>query len=347
MDDQYGLATSWINTLSSFGSIVIVYHRDPDGVCSAVIMSKLLERTGKTNIRFISSDAPSHEMEDELLRKLMKDKPAYIIFLDLAIDQLSNMVQIMKERSGAKIMIIDHHQLSIDLNPTITHINPRLKNRDVYLPASYLTYKIAEKMLKAKDLDWVAVIGIVGDHAFSDCKEFLEKFTERERIENLRKSDLGLLASVIELTRPEEKIEEFVKLLSKYDSYRKLIKENKSLFDEYWEIKKQIDQLVDDFENKAEFFKDAGVAIYEIDSERPLQSMVSGLVSERFPVTTIIVGRESGGKYRCSVRNQMGVDVSTLVKKATIGIIGGSGGGHPQAAGAKIPKNDWQRFKNN
>ena len=48
-------------------------------------------------------------------------------------------------------------------------------------------------------------------------------------------------------------------------------------------------------------------------------------------------------EMKCSIR---GKDVLTLLQKSLVGI-NGSGGGHPDACGAVIKEEDWERFLEN
>ena len=73
-------------------------------------------------------------------------------------------------------------------------------------------------------------------------------------------------------------------------------------------------------------------------------SELAGELLHLNPKTVVIVAREKSGAMKCSLRARTNIRES--LKKALIGI-DGYGGGHENACGANIPKEDWDRFLTN
>ncbi len=112
------------------------------------------------------------------------------------------------------------------------------------------------------------------------------------------------------------------------------------------EIQIIINRLVQNFEKDAEFQKSANLAMYKINTDKKIESVVASIISDKFPRMTVVVCRESGDRIGCSLRNQKSADVGSLAKASIAGLKDAKGGGHPQAAAASLQKKDWAAFKN-
>jgi len=133
--------------------IYVVSHFDTDGISSAAIMTKALQRLDKTfSIKIQKS------LEPQFIRDLPKNK--IILFLDLASGSLHHI----KEAGLKEVFIIDHHELSsTEIPEEITIINPQLTNKQL-ISASGLVYLTCKEINeKNKDLAKLAVLGMVGD----------------------------------------------------------------------------------------------------------------------------------------------------------------------------------------
>ncbi len=133
--------------------ITIISHYDTDGICSAAIMAKALERLDKNfSVKIIK------QLEKEIIKNLPKDR--ILIFLDLGSGNLEHINKLKNI-----IYIIDHHE--IEENPNLAEnikiINPHLYNKE-NLCGACLTYLFAKEISNEnKDLANLAVIGMVGD----------------------------------------------------------------------------------------------------------------------------------------------------------------------------------------
>ena len=68
---------------------------------------------------------------------------------------------------------------------------------------------------------------------------------------------------------------------------------------------------------------------------------IANELSAVYPKKVIIIAREKSGSMKCSIRAQF--PIARALEKALVGIEG-YGGGHPNACGAVIKKEDWDRF---
>jgi len=135
----------------SKGRIVrIISHHDTDGITSASIFAKALERL---NIPFTVKIIK--QLDEEIINSLNKND--LIIFLDLGSSSLLNLGKLNE------IFVIDHHEITSEIPINITLINPHVFHEED-ISASGLTYLFVKKINEQnKDLANLAVIGMVGD----------------------------------------------------------------------------------------------------------------------------------------------------------------------------------------
>ncbi|MBU3913251.1 MAG: DHH family phosphoesterase [Nanoarchaeota archaeon] len=134
--------------------VLIISHHDTDGITSASIMARALERKDISfSIKIVK------QLEPEFIETLPKDK--MIVFLDLASSLLTNL------KDFPDIFIIDHHEILIshsEIPKNIRLINPHIFNEEA-IAASGLAYLFAKALSpENNDLATLAVIGMVGDN---------------------------------------------------------------------------------------------------------------------------------------------------------------------------------------
>jgi single-stranded-DNA-specific exonuclease len=128
--------------------ISVISHFDTDGITSAAIFSKALERKKiKFSLQIIKG------LEPKFIETLPKEN--LIIFLDLA----SNSLQYIKQET----IIIDHHEISASIPDNILMVNPMNENHENLCTAA-LCYLFAKTLSPENtDLATLAVLGMVGD----------------------------------------------------------------------------------------------------------------------------------------------------------------------------------------
>src|SRR3989344_4006358 len=131
----------------------LVSHYDTDGITSAVIFIKTLERMYKQfSLKIIK------QLSDEEILALPKNKT--IILLDLGSGSLEKLSRLDNE-----IFIIDHHEIDKGkIRGDITLINPHILEEYENLCCAELTYLISKAISEGnKDLAYLSIIGMVGD----------------------------------------------------------------------------------------------------------------------------------------------------------------------------------------
>ncbi|NOX71927.1 MAG: DHH family phosphoesterase [Candidatus Micrarchaeota archaeon] len=323
---------------SSDGKKVLVYHRDADGVTSAAQLMKFF--SGFTTI---CREGPI--IDDKFIRQLSDINPESITFVDIPADQHYEKLQHLLHRiEGVKISVIDHHPFERDLNELgMVHINNMLLDeyKNMYMPASCIIWKMLSAMgFESERYSWIAGIGVIGDYGTKDCPDVIESV--RRKDPKLVEGDI--MAST--LSKGAEMISASITVKGVWGagySLRKIVASG-SFYDfisdnklSRWHemLSKEIKRITEDFEKNGKKDDGKGSVIYEIKSDFSISSVISSLISEKYPNMVVIIYKKWDNMYKVSLRCQDGhVDVGSLAKAASAGI--GSGGGHRKAAGALV-----------
>ena len=132
-------------------NIRIISHFDTDGITSAAIMAKTLQRLDKTFSLSIVK-----QLEEDMIYGLPENE--IILLLDLGSSSLEYFGKIKN-----KIFIIDHHEITSKTSENTRIINPHLTGGEEISGAG-LTYLFSKSISSQnKDLANLAIIGMVGD----------------------------------------------------------------------------------------------------------------------------------------------------------------------------------------
>lgn len=151
MFESLNKAIAQLDSASKEKEIKIISHFDTDGICSAAIFSRALQRWHKSfSLQIIKG------LEEEFINSLSEDK--ILVFLDLASNSLSHLA-----KKKTQIFIFDHHEITQSVPSNITIVNPHIKKSE-NICSSAICYLFAKTLSKQNsDLATLAVIGMVGD----------------------------------------------------------------------------------------------------------------------------------------------------------------------------------------
>ncbi|MBN2053061.1 DHH family phosphoesterase [Candidatus Woesearchaeota archaeon] len=139
-------------------TIKLISNLDADGITSAAIMIRVLER-----LNLAYSLTILHQLKDEGAKQLSDEDYEHYIFCDLGSGQLRSL---NKYFQGKKILILDHHEIQGDPGDNIVHINPHDFgfNGSSDISAAGVCFLFAKSISKEnEDLAYLAVIGAIGD----------------------------------------------------------------------------------------------------------------------------------------------------------------------------------------
>jgi len=308
--------------------ILLLYHVDVDGICSAALALTGLKKLGvNVNKRLYSSSMlmfPSN-LKSEV------EKADKIILVDVPTENTKHLPE------KKKILIFDHHPASNINSKNIVLINPRLENKTIYQPTSYTLYKFFSQFFDMEKYEWIAAMGTVGDFGYKDCKDLLKKHITKKP-KDLKETRLSKAADRLNSFINYAGVDSALKFLLTLNSIDEL------------EKNKNLESIHRDFENEmnkaeTEFFKNAevhGRLIFGVieSKHRRMGSSLSTVISNENPKKIIVLLVKKDGSYNANARNQAGeVDVGKLMKKCC----DIEGGGHKQAGGGNVK--DLEKFK--
>ena len=326
--------------------IAVVYHPDADGFTSAFIVSKAIERLRGKKPELIFCQERSHvEITEKTVKKLKKAKVGCIITVDLCVDQEPKNVK--KVEKFAFLLVIDHHKMYKDLNSKKTFFIKAGKVSKIdgsRYPASKLSYDLFSQIVNLSDISWVSAVGIMGDNALRQWESFVEKSAR----------DAGVsIETLIKVKRVIDGVEAlngkgFKALMKEFEKAKTPKDILKAKISKYSKLlQEKLDGLIEKAEKNAEFYPEIELMLFEFSGKFNIKSALINELSRRCKNMTIIViedlGKETLG---ISARRQdFKVKMNELLEKATKGMKGSNGGGHIPAAGGRIRRKDFWKFK--
>lgn len=332
-------------------SFLIIFDTDGDGIGSAAIFSKAIERTFGVLPKAMHKENGLSFISDETLERVLGKYDAVII-LDITASERPEHVKEMARYS--KVLIVDHHQTKNDMNcENIVQINPDIiksKTASHRYCTSKLSYDICANFCDVDDLSWLAAIGIANDMAMKSWQAFLRKVYRKHGInsEKLIEANNIITSSYQFSKKPGNLIgyKACMEASGPEDILKARTSNAKKLWRFYSIIEGEIRKNVESWRKNACVFEDKKLLILEIKTRFSISSAVSTLLSLSMPHHTIIVARKMGRTVSVSFRRQdKKVNCSQLAKKVASMFHNASGGGHVPAAGMKLMTKDWEKAK--
>jgi single-stranded DNA-specific DHH superfamily exonuclease len=334
-------AVAFIRNIKPKEKIAVIHDDDCDGICSGDIIAILVKRF-LANVRLLSTEW-NESLTNDTVVKIKKKKPSKVIILDCP----EIPTNVLDSLENSDILIVDHHKL--EKYTGVTYCNPRKFDNDVYIPTSYLAYKIFEKFFNTRDILWVAAAGTLGDMGLKDCAEIFTKLkiVYPELIGNAEINgalfENSLLGTITKIISSASAVKgrfgaEFISTsLTKVRNYREFLNMKKPL-KWYNELEKEFDRCLKDFEiNKKVVGR---VVFYELKSKLRIKSILATSLARYHSNKIIAIGQEYDGQFGVSLRKgeNISTDLADLVKNLIKGIPKANGGGHPAAAAGSMPK---------
>ena len=299
---------------------IIFTHGDTDGLCCGALA---LAANGDSPLYFTN---PVSVLTD------IDEAKGYdrVIIMDMAInlpkaEALKEKIDALAKRSD--VIYIDHHPLPPGFKaPWLTH--------DIMACGSEITFRYFEEMLQP-DMSRVAIYGAIGD--YRDMTPFTQ-----ELIMNWDKRSLyyqaGTLSQGIEVGRRDYDFKrEIVRLLAKniLPSEIPSLAKNALIASKHEdEMRLRIQKDVKHLENLAYVINSNGCI-----SKAAIYARVYGKV----PVGISAEYRDHRDAYDFSARAVGNIDLNVIIGHAAAKY-GGTGGGHPQASGGRIPAKSFYDF---
>ena len=305
---------------------IILTHSDCDGICAGAIA---LSRFPEAKIFFTK---PVSFYDD-----LNSQDAERIIITDIAIPRrdITDVVKLLEEKAKkGEILYFDHHSLPEDVMKRLEGMLDVYVNQNA--SASELIYRYFQKEIPRERV-WIAIYGAIGD--YSEHTEFVE-----ERIRNWDARALYFEASALVMGIKNEKFDD-------YDSKRAIARTlaeggNPSDVPGLVEAaKKAVNEEFDLYELVKKSAKSVGDVGFVKDIAFFGFRGPSALFASTVTKTRVGLAVHTRKNYLdITMRSRdYSIPLNRLAEDAAEAV-GGSGGGHPQASGARIPLDRFDEF---
>lgn len=322
---------------------IFYFDNDCDGLCSYVLLRKFIGRGYGVAIKSYPA------LDASYARKAQELKADYVFVLDKPVisegfgEEIAGM--------GLPFIWIDHHDEKDNLSAKFDNVhayNPARNNgKDKSTePVAYLSYQIAGR----KEDMWVSMIGCIADCFMPDfADEFAKRYPEYwgKKVEKpfdvLYTTEIGNIALGLNFGLKDSPsnivyLQNFlIECKNPSDVFSEVVG-NKNFRKKHSEIKKRYDSLME----KAQKNTSGKLIFFEYGGETSMSSDLSNALSYFYSGKYIAVAYRKAGVYNVSMRGKgikkILLDVLKEFKDAT-------GGGHEDAVGAVVKKDDLDKFK--
>ena len=318
-------AKDFLDNISSKDKVAIIFHNDQDGFVAGILLANWCEEKGAkiTPIPFAITDDPN-----KAIKEIGNSNKVLIADLGPTI-----AIKILEKTRNKQVFYTDHHII------------------DIEIPEEVLEYRTPESLTSSKAVykltggdECMMILSEFADAGWKveENKKAIDKFLKENKLtldDFFKKYEYKFertttyfhkdLKKGFEVLRKLESLEDFNKL-NEYDSA----------------VGKEISKFVKDFESREELI--GKIHFYYFEPNYPIKSAIINEISYSNPNKTYLFAVPSEEEVTLSARNQTRKEnMVELLKKATEGIEGANVGGHIPAAGAKIPKKDLERVREN
>ena len=322
--------------LDSCNNPLFFFDDDQDGLCSFL----LFYRYKKEGHGIVVKTSP--KIENLVLSKIMEYNPDKVFILDVAATDCEFL-----EKVNIPVVWVDHHGQSKIENAH--YYNPRISKAKDNHPTSFMCYNVVRQDL------WIAALGAVSDWFIPKyLNEFMKEYPGL--IESFSKnpgdiiynSKLGKLIRVFSfiLKGRHTDVMKSVKILTRIKSPHEILEqktpEGKYIYKRYEEVNEVYEPILKDALNTIEKSKEK-LAVYAYkDDKSAFTSDISNEAIYRFPDKIVLIAREKNDEMKCSMRSSK-INLIPVIEKALVGL-NGFGGGHENACGLNIKKDDFEEF---
>jgi len=324
---------------------IFYYDNDADGLCSFLLLRRYLGRGKGVVVRSFP------DLNKDYARKAQQLGSDYVFILDKPVigkdfvEEISGM--------GLPIVWIDHHETKQGRElekefDNFTVYNPTLntgKDKSEE-PVTYLCHKIADRK---EDL-WIALIGCIADHFLPDfADEFAERYREfwnadvKEPFDAYYRAEIGRVIQIFNFSLKDSltnvvAFQNFLIGAKGPDDVLLEAESGRAFMQKYNEIKKKYDALL----ARAKENTEGKLLFFEYGGETSMSADVSNALSYLYRDKYIVIARKYQGVVSVSMR---GKGIRDILERVLKRMDDAMGGGHPDAAGARLKAEDLEEFK--
>jgi len=330
---------------------IFFFDNDNDGLCSFLLLQRYIKRGKGVAIKSYPA------LDPEYFRKVDELKADYIFILDKPV--VSEGFWEKAEQVNIPVVWMDHHQEGQTTIPSfVNYYNPlshketskeTLAKIGMAEPISYLCYKVTQRK---EDL-WLATLGCISDryipNFYSDFKKkYPDLIIDSEDVFDIAfKSQLGKLADILSFALKDRttNVVNMLRYLMKAKTPYEVFEENPKNYSMHKRYKELYPKYQKYLQKAITLNKDSKKLIYfQYSGDLSISSDLSNELSYLFPNKITVVAYLSGIKANISIR---GNKIRTPFLKAIKDLKDSSGGGHENACGATVRREDLDKFKTN
>lgn len=332
--------------------IALMHDKDPDGICSGVIVATLVRRLrGKPVDVRLHVPGSAYLPTPGMAGRLKKKRINVLITTDISADHEPAFIR--RVAKFARVIILDHHKVYTKFSEkNITVVKPQLLQKRVQpsaYAASKFTFDLGNRLADLSDLDWLAATGLIADVGGASWKRWLGAVFRKHGL--AMKKDhfatrLGQMATVINsaIVFDSRNIPLVYKTVL---GARKPADVMRSRLRRYHDaVQRELDKWTRLLDKKAEKHPEHELIVYYIEPKLHIKATLSTVLSLKYPHNTLVLLSPAGSMVTVSARrHDQKVAMNTLLERSVQGLRGASGGGHIPAAGARFFKKDLLRFR--
>ncbi len=314
------------------------FDNDQDGLSSYLLLRRKYKKGNGVPVK-------NSPMGKEYFRRVKEFNPDKIFILDQPLVDEEFFKEI--EELNLPVVWIDHHENDLDKIPDfVDYFNPIYNSPPMNFPVTYLCNQIVNDK---KEL-WISVIGCISDKFYPDFyPKFLEDFPDlgidsKEPFEIFYNSEIGKIARMFgsglkdRTSNVMKMIRFLISAKSPYDILEES-KENKILHERFESLNNKLEKF---FSKAKEVEIKNNVLFFVYSGETSMSADLSNKLSYSFPDKLVCVCFIKGLKVNASLR---GKNIREKVLKILDEIPNSRGGGHEDAVGLQIDKNNLDLLK--
>lgn len=329
---------NFLNSLNEEDNIGIFAHEKClDGVTSSIFAEEIL---GKKNLKFsIHYFGYSMNLVKKFREVAGSENLNKIIILDIGNDEILRE-EFEEFNKNFEVFVIDHHPPSIWLRKFKNTVI--LDSQDC---PSWFLFEFGKDLFDYEKWKWLLCSTMI--HEFSHLKkehfDFIKKNYPSVSKENINESEPGEMM---------KKLSSVIIFNSKNISEaRRIIKEKdlEKINEAHAIISREFDYWANKFKEEKEILAEGNLYFYFFNPKYGLgTSGVTTKLSLLKPEKIWAGVNEEGNNFKISLRSNGGnYDLNVLINESSEGMKNVVGGGHAKAAGVRVPKKDFETFKNN
>lgn len=319
--------SAFIASLKKRTNVIALSHTDVDGLASAKVVAAALK---VDNVYLVDYD----EVTDALVEKLKQEAPSHIVITDIGVKK--EFVE--KLGAFARVLVIDHHQVSEDLNAgSVTFLNAQ------GMCATYLAWWLFKKVKDLSSWKWLVACACIADVMTDEVRAFMIAQFKKEGLDfdaGVKQGRFWELVTGVNnalIYYADDRMQVYRAVTSTFMMPVQLIEPARL-------VETDIQNTLLRFEKEKEIIK--GRFFWEFKATYKIKSFISTILSFRYPTTTMIVLKREGDFYfvsgRCQDRHE---DMNMLLKTLVQGFPNADAGGHIPAAGGHFPVDKLGEFK--